>query len=993
MMRRVFPLIFLMLAMAVTAWAAPPVASNFSATVSTVGATLIQLQGSDPDGTALTFAIASGPSHGSLSGLNATNGYVVFIPTAGYVGTDSFTFTVTSGGQTSAAATASITITNAKTRIVDTLVDVSGNPRTGKVTFILTQKVQSPSGLIPVSGSASAVLNGSGQFDISVYPSTALAPQAFYQVKFTATGSFKEELIGVYAIPASTATITLAPYRVTDTNLAAQYVFVDFTAMNSILSVASGAAAVYTGTPADNTLQKHDAVSGKLKNSSIVDNDTTVAIGNKVQMPATKTFSWDATGGISAPSQSDIYQGARNIFYPGAGPNQITNGVESGYFWHTSPAYKFYFNAGADGVATWTSSGLTLPGTVTATSFAGSGSSLTGINFSQLSGSATDAQVPNTITLDSLSQITTRSASDLSSGTLPDARFPATLPVVSGVNLTNLNASNLASGTLPDARFPATLPVLSGVNLTNLNGSNIASGTVAPARLGSGGAGLGTKLLADNSTFVLPESLGLVDIVSSSDGAYPIIANSHTLTPGYLKQDANGVTLDGTASGPYFRINSNGLMGSANYTGAELYTETSLVRLGGRRGGTFASQDMYVQFNALGNGTTQIMRNGTVNWIFEGDTLHPAPTTQGIIGQANTPITSINMKASEEDGIFFWNSGVLQGFLGSEGLNTLSLYDDSAGQTARFNYGPSVYLQAGSGSPEGSVTAGKGSIYSRTSDGHVWRKDSGSGNTGWVDMSVGGTNPTDGYIPYNNAGVFADSILRRVDAHTLQIEDTTPTTGSTTFIIKEGVGQSGVSGHTLKILTPSGGNRLSLDAVGGNLQIGASGSGAVTVGADVGSNSASALLPIGLDFNAAATINWRPSAYAGYDSQIKRAAPGVFGLINPATTFGGTFSTPATTPSQFTSDQNDYAMPAGSGWLRVSTSTDLSLTGIAAGVDGQRLVITNVGSNLLYIVHQSTSSSAVNRFLNQGSADIPLNPHDSVNLIYDANTSRWRVSQ
>lgn len=88
-------------------------------------------------------------------------------------------------------------------------------------------------------------------------------------------------------------------------------------------------------------------------------------------------------------------------------------------------------------------------------------------------------------TTSSLADITTRSASDLSSGTLPDARFPATLPVASGVNLTALNASNLGSGTIPDARFPATLPAASGANLTALNASNLSSGTVPDARFPS----------------------------------------------------------------------------------------------------------------------------------------------------------------------------------------------------------------------------------------------------------------------------------------------------------------------------------------------------------------------------------------------------------------------------------------------------------------------------------------------------------------------------
>lgn len=83
----------------------------------------------------------------------------------------------------------------------------------------------------------------------------------------------------------------------------------------------------------------------------------------------------------------------------------------------------------------------------------------------------------------SLADITTRSASDLSSGTLPNARFPSTLPALNGSALTNLNASNLDSGTLPNARFPATLPAANGANLTGLNASNVTSGTLPDARL------------------------------------------------------------------------------------------------------------------------------------------------------------------------------------------------------------------------------------------------------------------------------------------------------------------------------------------------------------------------------------------------------------------------------------------------------------------------------------------------------------------------------
>lgn len=83
----------------------------------------------------------------------------------------------------------------------------------------------------------------------------------------------------------------------------------------------------------------------------------------------------------------------------------------------------------------------------------------------------------------------------------------------SGTSLTALNGTNIASGTVADARLSANIPLLngsptfagnlaaatltgSGAGVTNLNGTNIASGTVADARLSAN-----VPLLNANNTF------------------------------------------------------------------------------------------------------------------------------------------------------------------------------------------------------------------------------------------------------------------------------------------------------------------------------------------------------------------------------------------------------------------------------------------------------------------------------------------------------------
>jgi hypothetical protein len=92
--------------------ATPPTANPQSAVAGENTAKNLTLTGSAPNSDAFTFQIASNPSHGTLTGLNANTGVVTYTPNNGYTGPDSFTFTVTdtTTSAVSSAATVSLTV-------------------------------------------------------------------------------------------------------------------------------------------------------------------------------------------------------------------------------------------------------------------------------------------------------------------------------------------------------------------------------------------------------------------------------------------------------------------------------------------------------------------------------------------------------------------------------------------------------------------------------------------------------------------------------------------------------------------------------------------------------------------------------------------------------------------------------------------------------------------------------------------------------------------
>lgn len=116
-------------------------------------------------------------------------------------------------------------------------------------------------------------------------------------------------------------------------------------------------------------------------------------------------------------------------------------------------------------------------------------------------------------------------------------------------------------------------------------------------------------------------------------------------------------------------------------------------------------------------------------------------------------------------------------------------------------------------------------------------------------------------------------------------------------------------------------------------------------------------------------------------------------LLNPAADVmpASVAATGVLSPAQITANQNDYNPTnlSTAAVLRLNTDARRSITGLAGGASGRMMVIHNVGSFAFTLVDESASSTAGNRFALQH--DLELGPDESITLIYDGTTSRWRT--
>ena len=203
----------------------PPVAVDDSYstpqnTVLTVVAPGVLANDSDPDGDVLTAALVGGPAHGVLA-LNPAGSFT-YTPTAGYVGSDSFTYLDSDGQTNSAVATVSLTVTPAHTNLPPTVVIFS--PTNGSVfiapaSFTLFADAEDPDGTISkvefFSGAAKI-----GETTNVVYYSTNMQAYALQLTNlpagtnvFTAIATDNEGLTGT-SFPVTVTIIPRPPLQI-----------------------------------------------------------------------------------------------------------------------------------------------------------------------------------------------------------------------------------------------------------------------------------------------------------------------------------------------------------------------------------------------------------------------------------------------------------------------------------------------------------------------------------------------------------------------------------------------------------------------------------------------------------------------------------------------------------------------------------------------------------------------------------------------------------
>jgi len=178
-----------------------PTANPQSSSTNQDTATGITLSGSDPDSPplTLTYTIVTSPAHGVLSG-TAPN--VTYTPNAGYYGSDSFTFTVNNGVNTSAPATVSLTV-------LQTLFDVSGQVTVTRGPLLINRASGSYQQVLTLTNTGGTTITGPISVIIGSLANATLSNATGVTSSLVPTGRPYINPATVSLAPAASTTVTL----------------------------------------------------------------------------------------------------------------------------------------------------------------------------------------------------------------------------------------------------------------------------------------------------------------------------------------------------------------------------------------------------------------------------------------------------------------------------------------------------------------------------------------------------------------------------------------------------------------------------------------------------------------------------------------------------------------------------------------------------------------------------------------------------------------
>jgi hypothetical protein len=176
----------------VTVLPAPPTVSDLNVTVEANSSDNSIDPGVDSEA---TLSVASQPAHGSVS---VEDGVFLYTPTAGYSGTDSFTYTATKDASTSAAATVSITV-NLPVPVAESISKtVSANSTDNAIPIVASN---SPTGAEVASGPSHGTATVSGTTILYTPTSGYYGNDTIGYVATNATGSSEEATISITVTP------------------------------------------------------------------------------------------------------------------------------------------------------------------------------------------------------------------------------------------------------------------------------------------------------------------------------------------------------------------------------------------------------------------------------------------------------------------------------------------------------------------------------------------------------------------------------------------------------------------------------------------------------------------------------------------------------------------------------------------------------------------------------------------------------------------------